>query len=187
MTTTRKVDYTEYATRIVRAILEGVLLTTRAQDRLDTMTIGWGALGTNWSVPVFEAFVRTGRHTARMLEENPEFTVNVPLDEGKEARRRTRKAVGICGTHHGDECDKFEMAALTPVPSCEVSVPGILELPLTLECRVICKQALDVSLLPEELRARFYPADVDGSACGSNRDPHLMVFGRIVGAYVAEA
>ena len=79
------------------------------------------------------------------------------------------------------------MAALTPVPSCEVSVPGILELPLTLECRVICKQALDVSLLPEELRARFYPADVDGSACGSNRDPHLMVFGRIVGAYVAEA
>ena len=73
MTTTRKVDYTEYATRIVRAIPEGVLLTTRAQDRLDTMTIGWGALGTNWSVPVFEAFVRTGRHTARMLEENPEL------------------------------------------------------------------------------------------------------------------
>lgn len=84
MTTTRKVDYAEYATRIVRATPEGAPLTTQAHGTLDAMTIGWGALGT-------------------------------------------------------------------------------------------------------KMRARFYPADVDGSACGSNRDPHLMVFGRVVGAYVAEA
>ncbi|MEE8704455.1 MAG: hypothetical protein SOH58_05545 [Olsenella sp.] len=142
MTTTRKVDYAEYATRIVRATPEGVLLTTQAH-------------GT--------------------------------LDEDEEARRRTRGVDGICGTHRGDECDKFAMASLTPVPSEAVGVPGVLELPLTLERQVACKQALDVSLLPEEMRARFYPADVDGSACGSNRDPHLMVFGRVVGAYVAEA
>lgn len=176
----RKVEWQDYASDIVRAIPQGVLLTTKADGKVNTMTIGWGTIGTNWSVPVFEAYIRTSRYTAQMLERNPEFTVNVPLTGFD------RKIVGICGSCHGNEVDKVEKARLTLVDSDEVSVPGIAELPLTLECRVIYRQVQDLALYPEDIACRFYPQDVDSSATGSNRDPHIMVFGQIVGSYLIE-
>ena len=176
----RKVEWEDYASEIVRAIPKGVLFTTKAAGQVNTMTIGWGTVGTNWSVPVFCAYIRTGRFTAQMLDRNPEFTVNVPLTGFD------RKIVGICGSCHGSEVDKIEKAGLTLVDSDEVSVPGIKELPLTLECKVIYRQAQDLSLYPEGIAKKFYPQDVDSSATGSNRDPHIMVFGQIVGAYIIE-
>ncbi|MGI6755769.1 MAG: flavin reductase family protein [Atopobiaceae bacterium] len=186
MYTQRPVDFLDYSAQILRAIPQGVLLTTQAQDELNTMTIGWGTMGTNWSRPVFEAYVRTGRYTAQMLEKHAEFTVNIPLDETKEQRKRTRKIMGICGTHHGNEVNKFEMAQLTPVTSTHVDVPGIAELPLTLECTVIYCQVEDSALYIPEIKRDFYPEDKDSSEYGSNKDPHLMVFGEIVGSYVIE-
>jgi flavin reductase (DIM6/NTAB) family NADH-FMN oxidoreductase RutF len=144
------------------------------------MTIGWGTIGTNWALPVFEAYIRTSRYTAQMLDQNPEFTVNVPLTSFD------RKIIGICGRFHGNEVDKIEKAGLTLVDSDKVSVPGIKELPLTLECKVIYRQVEELSLYPESIAKKFYPQDVDSSANGANRDPHIMVFGQIVGAYIIE-
>ena len=97
----RKVEWEDYASEIVRAIPKGVLFTTKAAGKVNTMTIGWGTVGTNWSVPVFCAYIRTGRFTAQMLDRNPEFTVNVPLTGFD------RKIVGICGSCHGSEVDKI--------------------------------------------------------------------------------
>lgn len=176
----RDVDYREYAGQIVNAIPRGVLLTTKAEGRVNTMTIGWGALGTNWSTPVFEAFIRLHRHTVSLLDKNPEFTVNVPLGDFD------RKIVGFCGSHHGDEVDKISELGLTLVDSREVNVPGIAQLPLTLECKVVYRQPQELDLYTPEVRGRFYPQDVDGRDVGSNRDPHIMVFGQIVNAYVIE-
>lgn len=58
MTSKRKVEWQDYASDIVRAIPRGVLLTTKADGKVNTMTIGWGTIGTNWSVPVFCAYIR---------------------------------------------------------------------------------------------------------------------------------
>lgn len=176
----RDVDYQEYAGQIVSAIPKGVLLTTKAEGRVNTMTIGWGALGTNWSVPMFEAFIRLHRHTVSLLDKNPEFTVNVPLGDFD------RKIVGFCGNHHGDEVDKVGELGLTLVDSRKVDVPGIAQLPLTLECKVVYRQPQELDLYTPDVRERFYPQDVDGRAVGANRDPHIMVFGQIVNAYVIE-
>ena len=33
---------------------------------------------------------------------------------------------------------------------------------------------------------RDYPQDVDGTAVGSNRDPHTVYYGEIVAAYIIE-
>ena len=181
MPTKRTVDYSDYANQIVKAIPRGILLTTKADEKVNAMTIGWGTLGTNWSRPVFVAYVRRHRSTIAFLDRNPEFTINVPLEE----RPSDRKIIGICGSERGDEVDKVALADLTLVDSDVVSVPGIAELPLTLECRVIYRQDQELSLYSPDIMA-YYPQDVDGRATGSNRDPHITFFGEIVNAYVIE-
>ena len=67
-----------------------------------------------------------------------------------------------------------------------VSVPGIKELPLTLECKVIYKQKQDKDAITEENQIKFYPQDVDGSFHGANKDYHTAYYGEIVAAYIIE-
>lgn len=175
----RFIDWTDYANDIVKANPKGILLTTKANGQVDTMTIGWGTIGTNWEVPVFCAYIREHRHTVELLRANPEFTVNVPVGE------YDKRIIGICGSRRGDEHDKIAEAGLTLVEPEVVGVPGIAELPLTLECQVIYTQAQDKAAYPAEF-ARLYPQDVDGRATGANRDAHISVWGRIVSAYIIE-
>lgn len=193
-------DISDYADEIVKAIPKGVLLTSKAGEKVNSMTIAWGTLGTNWGRPVFVAYVRKHRSTVTLLDENPEFTINVPAiadagaaagasGENRAARTReaARKALGICGSMRGDEVDKVVLAGLTLVDSDVVSVPGIAELPLTLECKVVYRQEQELALYPPEIHASYYPQDVDGRATGSNKDEHIMYFGEIVNAYLIEA
>ena len=57
-----------------------------------------------------------------------------------------------------------------------ISVPGIKELPLTLECRVIYKQTQDISAMTKEDQEKFYPQNVDSTFTGSNRDTHVAYY-----------
>ena len=175
----RRIEVSDYANEIVKALSKGVFLTTKA-DKVNTMVIGWGTLGVNWGRPVFAVYVREGRYTRGQLDRNPEFTVNVPLGE------YDRKIFTVCGTKSGRDLDKVKEAGLTPVESEKISVPGIKELPLTLECRVIYAQKQDLSALDEALRRRIYPQDVDSSAPGANRDAHVTYYGEILDAYIIE-
>jgi flavin reductase (DIM6/NTAB) family NADH-FMN oxidoreductase RutF len=77
----RKVNVWDYAGQIVQAMTPGILATTKAQGKVNTMTIGWGTLGIEWGRPVFILFVRESRYTKQMLDENSEFTINVPVGE----------------------------------------------------------------------------------------------------------
>ena len=79
MMTKRKINPVDYAKEILTAIPKGVLLTTKAGEKVNAMTIGWGTMGTNWSRPVFAAYIRKGRFTAEMLEKNPEWLHYVPV------------------------------------------------------------------------------------------------------------
>ena len=69
----------DYAGEICKAMPQGILLTTAAEGKVNTMTIGWGTIGIEWGKPLFVAYVRDSRYTMEMLGKNPEFTVNVPL------------------------------------------------------------------------------------------------------------
>ncbi len=175
----RRIEVSEYAGEIVRALSKGVFLTTKA-DKVNTMVIGWGTLGINWGRPVFAVYVREGRYTRGQLDKNPEFTVNVPLGE------YDRKIFTVCGMQSGRDVDKVKEAGLTLVGSEKISVPGVRELPLTLECRVIYARKQDLSALDEALRRRIYPQDVDSSAPGANRDAHVTYYGEILDAYIIE-
>ena len=173
----QSVDAFDYAGHICKAMKKGILLTTKSGDTLNTMTIGWGKIGIEWNRPVFIAYVRETRHTKTMLEENGEFTVNIPYGQVDP------QILAYCGTRSGRDTDKFRDLGLTPVDSDIVSVPGIAQLPLTLECRVIYRQKQDLSVLPPEILNRFYPV-----AGGHDfRDYHIAYYGEILNAYLVQA
>ena len=178
----RDIEVFDHASEIISTVNRGVLLTSKARGRVNTMTISWGMLGIEWSKPQFVAFVRESRFTKRNLDENPEFTVNIPV----EGRAFDRSILGYCGTRTGAEVDKIEGAGLTLVEPSMVSVPGILELPLTLECRITYKQKQDASAISPENLEKYYPEDISRSVPGTNPDFHAAYYGEIVAAYVIE-
>ncbi len=176
----RKIEVFEYANEIMHQLEKGVLVTTKNGDRENAMTISWGMLGIKWNVPMFMLYVRENRFTRTQLDGNPEFTINIPYGE------YDKRILGYCGTKSGHSHDKISDLKLTLEESESISVPGIRELPLTLECRVVYRQIQDRSAIPEDYLERFYPEDVDSSYHSSNRDLHIMYFGEIVNAYVIE-
>jgi flavin reductase (DIM6/NTAB) family NADH-FMN oxidoreductase RutF len=176
----KEIDVFDYANEIMNAVKTGVLLTTKGDDKVNSMTISWGTLGIEWSKQIFTVFVRENRFTKNQLDTNPEFTINIPYGD------YDKKILGICGTKSGHTIDKIKELNLTLEPPKNVTVPGIKELPLTLECKVIYKQKQDEREVIEENKSIFYPQDVDSSFHGANKDYHTAYYGEIVSAYIIE-
>lgn len=173
-----KIDVYEHMGEILKGVRFGVLITGKAEGRVNSMTISWGMVGIEWAKPVFVTFIRENRFTRSLLEKNGEFTVSIPIDDS------AKKILGFCGSKSGRDVDKAKELGLTYVEPEMVSTPGVKELPLTLECKVIYKQKQDMSAMTEEARAKFYPQDVDSLSTGSNKDTHVAYYGEIVNAYV---
>ena len=171
----REVNVWDYAGHIMKNIGKGILLTTAADGQVNTMTIGWGMIGVQWAKPIFIAFVRESRYTKQLLEKNGEFTVNVPLSPVD------KNVIAVCGTKSGREVDKFSQLGLTAEPGQTVSVPGIKELPLTLECKVIYKQDQAPEAIAPEHIQRFYAKDTK-----NENDFHTAYYGEITAAYIIE-
>ena len=167
----RKFEITEYTDVITSALKKGVFLTSKVGDKVNTMVIGWGHVGRIWERPVFIAYIRDIRYTREMLDINPEFTVNIPVNGF------SKEAFAICGTESGRNMDKIKEAGLTPVIPEVISVPGIKEFPLTLVCRVIYRQEQDAYRLPEDIRRQFYTIETED---------HIAYYGEIVSAYIIE-
>lgn len=172
----KKIDAFDYADQICKALSRGVLLTTCGDDQVNTMTIGWGKLGIEWGKPVFIAYVRESRYSFQLLNESGEFTVNVPISS------ENREILGYCGSKSGRNTDKFRDMKLQTVDSDIVAAPGIVQFPLTLECRVIYKQKQDIRQMPQSVIDRFYPPFGDAQL----PDMHTAFYGEIVNAYLIE-
>ncbi len=166
-----KVNAFDYAGVICKALKPaGILLTTASEGKVNTMTIGWGSLGVDWSRPIFTAYVRDSRYTKQMLDQSGEFTVNIPVNQVDS------KILAYCGTKSGRDTDKIAGLGLHLVESDVVSAPGIAELPLTLECKVLYVEKQDISRIPEDIVKNYY----------SKGDPHFVYYGQIVNAYLIE-
>lgn len=169
----RKINAFDYANQIVSQIPKGVLLMTRSGNRVNAMTIGWGALGVEWGKPVFIAYVRESRYSRQLLDENPEFTVSIPMGAVD------HEILKVCGTKSGRELDKVASLGLTLSEPEGNTVPGVKELPLTVACKVIYRREQPCDGLPEALKGRYYPDPADP-------DDHIAYYGEIVGAYLVE-
>lgn len=178
MYTKEPIDVIEHLSDVMRNLKKGILLTTKRGAEVNTMTVSWGQIGVEWEKLLFTVFVRTGRHSCAMLEETGEFTINVN-PEGK-----VGKITGFCGTKSGKDVDKIDALGLTLVDGNSINVPGIAELPLTLECKVIYHRLQNKAVMSDDILTRFYPQDVASDYHGDNKDLHMVFLGEIVDSYM---
>lgn len=176
----KEIQVFDYANEIMKAMKTGILVTTKDGDKINSMTVSWGTLGIEWGKLIFTIFVRENRFTKKQLDNNPEFTINIPIGEFN------RKILGVCGTQSGRVIDKINELNLSLEEPKSISVPGIKEFPLTLECKVVYKQKQDKNEITEENMKACYPQDIDGTYHGANKDLHTAYYGEIVSAYIIE-
>lgn len=176
----REIDPMEHLETIMKGVKKAALVTTKADGIVNSMTISWGQIGIEWNKLIFTIYIRTGRHTHKMLEASNEFTLNIGFGE------EVDKITAFCGTKSGASIDKIKELGLTLVSGNKIETPGIKELPLTLECKIIYKQLQDKDAISTSVKERFYPDNVPGSFPRSNNDFHTMFYGEIVGAYMVE-
>ena len=149
---------------------DGLFLVAVGKDgKPNTMTIGWGLVGTMWRRPFFVVAVRLSRHTYKLMEETDTFTVCLPAKEMSEE-------LEICGTKSGRDMDKFKELNLTAKKGKQVEAPYIAECPVHYECRVAYKTQMGPDELPKEIEDDVYP----------QRNYHVLYFGEILGVYAAE-
>ncbi len=172
----RSIDVLEHASEILQAVNNGVLITTKKDGRVNAMTINWGGLAIEWGRPLFVTYVRQSRFTKTFLDATGEFTVNLPQGDFD------KKITAVCGSVSGRDEDKIAKLGLTLEEPDIIEVPGIRELPLTLECRVVYRQDQDLATLGKNDVEKWYPVD---PALGA-RDTHTAYHAEIVAAYVIE-
>ncbi|MBQ6174993.1 MAG: flavin reductase [Clostridia bacterium] len=172
-----KINVFDYAEHIAKALSRGFLLNTNG-DKFNSMVIGWGHLGIVWGRPTFVAYVRAHRYTKAQLDKTREFTLSIPLGGIDPEINR------ICGSLSGSRIDKVKEAGLKLVEAEKTQTPGIAQYPLTVECRVLYAQEQDLAEIPEDIRRRAYPQDVDSTNPMANRDVHTAYIGEIVDAYI---
>ncbi len=137
------------------------LLTAGDSDKFNAMTISWGGLGTIWGKPVATVYVRTSRYTHDFMDSDDFFTVSFYPEE-------YRQILGVLGSKSGRDMDKINDSGLTPVKAG--GFVSFAEAEVTLVCRKLFKQQLDVANMPEDIAKSMY----EGQA------PHDMYIGEIV-------
>ena len=137
------------------------LLTAGDSDKFNTMTISWGGLGTIWGKPVATVYVRTSRYTHEFMDAKDFFTVSFYPESCKQI-------LGVLGSKSGRDMDKMKESGLTPVQVGESM--SFKEAEVTLVCRKLFRQQLDVANIPEDVAKAMY----EGQA------PHDMYIGEIV-------
>jgi flavin reductase (DIM6/NTAB) family NADH-FMN oxidoreductase RutF len=163
----KKANYMAVAEKVMDQIREGAFLTVKAGDALNTMTIGWAAVGFVWRRPIFMVAVRDSRHTFGIIEKAADFTVSVPSGDMKDA-------IMFCGTQSGRDHDNklkacgLESADAVNTVSPIINVPGI-----HFECRIVFKAAMDPAYLNAEYDEKLYP----------EKDYHTLYFGEILNCY----
>ncbi|MBS3734433.1 MAG: flavin reductase family protein [Phycisphaerae bacterium] len=165
-----QVEIAEHYDRVVDALTgRGLLLGSYdAAGKANLMTIGWGALGSIWSLPMWIVLVRPSRYTYECIEHSGCFTVNVPSEA-------MSMACATCGSVSGRDVDKFAKVQLTPERAGNVLAPVVAECPIVYECQVVHSNDVMPAKLADEILGGAY---VDG-------DFHRVYYGRVLAARAA--
>lgn len=145
-------------------------LTTRLEDKINTMAIGWATGGIVWGKPVFTAFVRESRYTHKFIEKSGEFTVSVPVNDN------LKKALSFCGSKSGRDFDKIKDCNLKLIQGETISTPIIDGCGIYFECKTLYKSNIKPDFLNKKIDSQSY----------SNSDYHTIYYGEILSCYSLE-
>jgi flavin reductase (DIM6/NTAB) family NADH-FMN oxidoreductase RutF len=164
----RKVDYMSVAQSVMNQIKKGAFLSAKADDQLNTMTIGWALVGVVWGKPIFMVAVRDSRHTFGIIEKAADFTVSLPTTD-------VQDQVMFCGTRSGRDVDKYKECNLELADAQRVITPIIKTPGIHFECKIVHKAPMDPKFLDKEYEG-LYP----------QKDYHTLYFGEILACYETE-
>jgi flavin reductase (DIM6/NTAB) family NADH-FMN oxidoreductase RutF len=168
--TKQKMELTDHYNAVIRVMTgRGLLVGSYdAAGKANLMTIGWGAMGSIWGIPVWMVLVRPSRYTYRCIEHSGCFTVNVPPES-------LSMACAVCGSRSGRDTDKFAACRLTARKAAAVLAPAVEECAIVYECQVVHSHDVLPDKLADEILSGMY---VSG-------DFHRVYYGKVLGAYAA--
>ena len=164
-----KIAPTEIPGNIIERVSEEwMLITSGNKESYNTMTAGWGGLGTLWSTPVAFMAVNNTRYTYEFLQKNDIYTLTFFDGEQKEA-------MTYLGSHSGRDGDKVAQSGLTPMETPLGSM-SFGQGTMILECRKMYENKLDPkSIFDDQIAAGYLKND------GQH---HVLFFGEIVNVWV---
>lgn len=140
------------------------LVTAGNEEKFNTMTVSWGALGEIWGKDAAFVFIRPQRYTFEFIEREEIFTLAFFSEEYKDALK-------ICGSKSGRDIDKIAATGLTPVFTDGGVTFGEAE--YTVICRKMASQFIDPSGFEDKDIEKNYPSD----------DYHKVYIGEILKVY----
>jgi len=164
----KEVMYNEYAKEVLEALPKGAFLNVSDGNEDNTMTIGWGSIGTMWNRPVFIIMVRYSRYTYQLIEQANCFTVSIPFTA------HLKKELAYCGSKSGRDCDKWQDLGLTKLKANKVNAPLVGECDLHYACKIIGRQEVTSQAIMPDMVTTFYNDD----------NYHVLYYGEIVGTYL---
>ena len=147
---------------------EWMLITAGDEKKFNTMTASWGGVGIMWNKNVVTTYIRPQRYTKEFVDTNEYFTVSFYDKEYK-------KALNICGTRSGRDCDKAAEAGLTPY--FIDGTTAFEEANMIFVCRKLyCDPMPGDNFLDKENDEKWYP----------DKDYHTMYISEIVKVLVKD-
>ena len=167
----REITPAELGGDVFTPFRQGMLLTAKAGERINTMTIGWGALGVMWGKDVMITAVRPERYTYSLMEESDTFSVELLTAQDK-------AKIVYCGRASGRDVDKIAECGFT-VQYAE-DTPYFEQAQLVFICKKIATPMLHESdfLGDDAIPNRYYDEK------GGNY--HKLYFGEILKILVKE-
>ena len=143
-----------------------MLISAGTEEKWNTMTASWGALGVMWGKPSATCYIRQSRYTKEFVDNSEYYTLTF-LQDGH------RDALSLMGSKSGRDMDKMHDSGLTP--TFIDGQPTFEEASLVLICRKRGVTDIALSDMDSEVVSKWYG---DG-------DYHTMYIGEIVAAYQA--
>lgn len=141
------------------------LVSSGTEEKWNTMTASWGAVGIIWGKPAATTYIRKSRYTKEFVDANEFFTISF-LKDGH------RDALSLLGSKSGRDINKMADSGLTS--KFVEGQPTFEEADLVLVCRKRSKTDIaPEDMLHTETHEKWY----------ADKDYHTMYIGEIVAAY----
>ena len=126
-----------------------MLISAGTEDKWNTMTASWGAMGVMWGKNAVTVYIRPQRYTKEFVDREETFTISV-LGE------QYRKALSYCGKVTGKDMDKIKEAGLTPYFTDGTT--GIEEADMIMVCKKMYHDTIKPECFDEtENDSKWYP------------------------------
>lgn len=125
-----------------------MLITSKSEDKVNTMTASWGGVGIMWGKPVAYLVIRSTRYTKEFIDKSRTLSISIL---GKEHK----KTLSYLGTVSGREEDKIKKSGLSV--AYENEIPYFQEANTVMLCRNLFTQELSLEhLLDQEIIPKWY-------------------------------